>query len=51
MPSELPELVGLIVAFIILLITFGSLVAAGLPIMTAVIGVLITVMTVTALAA
>jgi RND superfamily putative drug exporter len=50
-PSELPELVGLIVAFIILLITFGSLVAAGLPIMTAVIGVLTTVMTVTALAA
>lgn len=50
-PSELPELVGLIIAFIILLITFGSLVAAGLPIMTAVIGVLTTVMAVTALAA
>ncbi|WP_194910609.1 MMPL family transporter [Catenulispora rubra] len=50
-PSELPELVGLIIAFIILVITFGSLVAAGLPIMTAVIGVLTTVMTVTALAA
>jgi RND superfamily putative drug exporter len=50
-PSELPELVGLIVAFIILLITFGSLAAAGLPIMTAVIGVLVTVMTITALAA
>lgn len=50
-PSELPEVVGLIVAFIILLITFGSLVAAGLPIMTAVLGVLITVMTITALAA
>lgn len=50
-PSELPELVGLIIAFIILLITFGSLAASGLPIMTAVLGVLITVMTITALAA
>lgn len=50
-PSELPEIVGLIVAFIILLITFGSLVAAGMPIMTAVIGVVTIVMVVTALAA
>ena len=50
-PSELPEIVGLIVAFIILVITFGSLVAAGLPIMTAVIGVVTTIMVITALAA
>ncbi|WP_194899360.1 MMPL family transporter [Catenulispora pinisilvae] len=50
-PSELPELVGLVIAFFILLITFGSLVAAGLPIMTAIIGVITTVMAVTALAA
>lgn len=50
-PSEVPELVGLVIAFLILLITFGSLAAAGLPIMTAVLGVLITVMTITALAA
>lgn len=41
-PSELPEIVGLVVAFIILLITFGAFVAAGLPILTAVIGVAIT---------
>ena len=50
-PSELPEIVGLIVAFIILLITFGAFVAAGLPILTAVIGVVTTLMGVTALAA
>lgn len=33
------ELVGLGVAFIVLILTFGSLVAAGLPLITAVIGV------------
>ncbi|WP_280717378.1 MMPL family transporter [Kitasatospora sp. MAP5-34] len=49
-PSELPELVGLVVAFIILLITFGAFVAAGLPILTAVIGVAITLTGVTAIA-
>ncbi|WP_035803086.1 MMPL family transporter [Kitasatospora mediocidica] len=49
-PSELPELVGLIVAFIILLVTFGAFVAAGLPILTAVIGVVITLTGVTAIA-
>lgn len=38
-PSELPEIIGLLAAFLILLITLGSLVAAGLPIMTALIGV------------
>jgi len=31
-PSELPELIGLIVAFIILMITFGAFAAAGMPI-------------------
>ncbi|WP_370102833.1 MMPL family transporter [Streptacidiphilus sp. MAP12-20] len=50
-PSELPEIIGLVVAFIILLVTFGALVAAGLPILTAVIGVVITLTGVTALAA
>ncbi|MCK1816752.1 MMPL family transporter [Streptomyces sp. XM4011] len=50
-PSEGPELVGVVVALIILLITFGSLVAAGMPIVTAVLGVLITIMAVTAFAA
>ncbi|MBM0868407.1 putative drug exporter of the RND superfamily [Staphylococcus auricularis] len=32
------ELVGIIVAFVILLITFGSLIAAGMPIISALIG-------------
>ncbi|WP_030731190.1 MMPL family transporter [Streptomyces sp. NRRL F-2890] len=50
-PSETPEIVGVIVALIILLITFGSLIAAGMPIITAILGILITIMSVTALAA
>ena len=49
-PSELPEIIGLAVAFVILLITFGAFVAAGLPILTAVIGVAITLTGVTAIA-
>ncbi|MFD3928754.1 MMPL family transporter [Streptomyces sp. NPDC058614] len=48
--SELPELIGLLVAFLILTITFGAFVAAGLPILTAVIGLVVTLMTVSALA-
>ena len=48
--SETPEIVGLIVAFVILLITFGAFVAAGLPILTAIIGVAVTLTGVTALA-
>ncbi|MEV7341099.1 MMPL family transporter [Streptomyces sp. NPDC093544] len=48
--SELPELIGLLVAFVILTITFGALVAAGLPILTAVIGIVVTLMSVSALA-
>lgn len=48
--SEVPEIVGLIVAFVILVIAFGALVAAGLPILTAVIGVVVSLMTVTAIA-
>ena len=36
---ELPEIIGIIVAFGILLVTFGAVVAAGLPIVTACIGV------------
>jgi RND superfamily putative drug exporter len=50
-PSEAPELIGLVVAFIILLITFGAFVTAGLPILTAIVGVVITLMGVTAIAA
>ena len=48
--SELPELIGLIIALVILLITFGSFVAAGLPIFTALVGVGITMTAVTAVA-
>ncbi|WP_371543411.1 MMPL family transporter [Streptomyces sp. NBC_00554] len=48
--SELPELIGLLVAFLILTVTFGAFVAAGLPILTAVIGLVVTLMTVSALA-
>ena len=32
------EIVGIVVAFVILLITFGSLIAAGMPIISAIIG-------------
>ena len=32
------EIVGIVTAFIILLITFGSLIAAGMPIVSAIIG-------------
>jgi len=48
--SALPELIGLLIALVILLITFGSFVAAGLPILTALIGVITTLMGVTAVA-
>ncbi|MFE5298872.1 MMPL family transporter [Streptomyces sp. NPDC056632] len=44
------EIVGVIIAGIVLVITFGSLVAAGLPLLTAIIGVGIGVSTITALA-
>ncbi|MFD4366702.1 MMPL family transporter [Rhodococcus sp. NPDC058521] len=48
--SELPELVGMAIAFVILMVMFGALIAAGLPILTAVVGVVISLMGVTALA-
>ncbi|MEU1277427.1 MMPL family transporter [Streptomyces sp. NPDC005805] len=44
------EIIGVIVAGIVLVITFGSLVAAGLPLLTAIIGVGIGISTITALA-
>ena len=44
------EVVGVVIAGIVLVITFGSLVAAGLPLLTAIIGVGIGVSTITALA-
>jgi len=46
--SSSAEMIGLMVAIVVLLITFGSVVAAGLPILTALIGVLIGMMGITA---
>jgi RND superfamily putative drug exporter len=43
------ELIGIVVAFFVLLITFGSLVAAGMPLLTAIIGVGIGVVGITTL--
>ena len=48
--SEVPELIGLIIAFVILMITFGAFAAAGMPILGAIIGVVITLMGITAVA-
>jgi RND superfamily putative drug exporter len=48
--SETPELIGLIIAFIILMITFGAFAAAGMPILGAIIGVVTTLMGITAIA-
>ncbi|MEU3605770.1 MMPL family transporter [Streptomyces sp. NPDC035033] len=44
------EIIGVVIAGIVLVITFGSLVAAGLPLLTAIIGVGIGVSAITALA-
>ncbi|MER7662593.1 MULTISPECIES: MMPL family transporter [unclassified Streptomyces] len=44
------EIIGVAVAAVVLVITFGSLVAAGLPLLTAIIGVGIGISTITALA-
>ncbi|MBO1336502.1 MMPL family transporter [Streptomyces sp. VRA16 Mangrove soil] len=44
------EVIGIAVAAVVLIVTFGSLVAAGLPLLTAIIGVGIGVSTITALA-
>ncbi|SHH41009.1 putative drug exporter of the RND superfamily [Jatrophihabitans endophyticus] len=46
-----PEAIGIVVALVILVLTFGSLVAGGLPIVTALFGVVISLMGFTALAA
>ena len=48
--SEMPELIGLIIAFGILMVTFGAFAAAGMPILGAIIGVVTTLMGITALA-
>jgi RND superfamily putative drug exporter len=49
--SGTSELIGIGVALIVLILTFGSLVAAGLPILTALIGVGLGIMGVTAMTA
>jgi RND superfamily putative drug exporter len=49
-PSEAPELIGILIGFVILLVTFGALIAAGLPLLTAIIGVAIGLTGITALA-
>ena len=41
-PSRVPELLGLLVSFVILAFTLGSLVAAGMPILTSLVGVGVT---------
>ncbi|MDF2894990.1 MAG: rane protein [Rhodococcus erythropolis] len=41
MPGGVTELIGIAVAAVVLAITFGSLVAAGLPLLTAIIGIAI----------
>ncbi|WP_370616609.1 MMPL family transporter [Mumia sp. Pv 4-285] len=43
------ELIGIVVALVVLLITFGSLIAAGMPLLTALIGVGIGISGITAL--
>jgi putative drug exporter of the RND superfamily len=48
--SEAPELVGLLIAFAILMVTFGAFAAAGMPILGAIIGVITTLMGITAVA-
>ncbi|MDT4922803.1 MAG: putative drug exporter of the superfamily [Pseudonocardiales bacterium] len=48
--TETPELIGLGIAFIILMITFGAFAAAGMPILGAIIGVVTTLMGITAVA-
>jgi putative drug exporter of the RND superfamily len=48
--SETPELIGVIIAFFILMITFGAFAAAGMPILGALLGVITTLMGVTAVA-
>jgi RND superfamily putative drug exporter len=48
--SETPELIGVVIAFIILMITFGAFAAAGMPILGAIVGVITTLMGITAVA-
>ncbi|MFS8200348.1 MMPL family transporter [Streptomyces sp. CWNU-52B] len=49
-PGGVAELVGIAIAAVVLLVTFGSLTAAGLPLLTAVIGVGVSMATILTLA-
>ncbi|MFF4256944.1 MMPL family transporter [Streptomyces sp. NPDC001663] len=49
-PGGVAEIVGISVAAVVLLITFGSLAAAGLPLLTAILGVGVSMFTITILA-
>src|SRR5258708_13733520 len=49
--SELPEVIGIAIGFLILLVTFGAVTAPGLPIRTALIGVASALMGATTVAA
>lgn len=49
-PGAIGEVIGLAIAAVVLVLTLGSLVAAGLPLLTAIIGVGIGVATITSLA-
>ncbi|CCK28712.1 Membrane protein ydfJ [Streptomyces davaonensis JCM 4913] len=48
-PGGAAEMIGVAIAAVVLLITFGSLAAAGLPLLTAIIGVAVSMATITAL--
>ncbi|MET8973987.1 MMPL family transporter [Streptomyces sp. NPDC004539] len=48
-PGGVAEIIGIAVAAVVLLITFGSLAAAGLPLLTAIIGVALTMLAITLL--
>ncbi|KND39482.1 MMPL family transporter [Streptomyces acidiscabies] len=48
-PGGVAEVIGIAIAAVVLLITFGSLAAAGLPLLTAIIGVAITMLSITLL--
>ncbi|NUP44839.1 MAG: MMPL family transporter [Streptomyces sp.] len=49
-PGGVAEIIGISVAAVVLLVTFGSLVAAGLPLLTAILGVGVGLFTITTLA-
>ncbi|MFJ4691054.1 MMPL family transporter [Streptomyces sp. NPDC088766] len=48
-PGGVAEIIGISIAAVVLLVTFGSLAAAGLPLLTAIIGVGVSMATITAL--